>query len=282
MLPHTFLHLPGVGQVTEQELWLQGITTWREFMEAPRLPWRLEGRRWALASILQECMDRLERGDARFFKACLPSRERWRMYGDFRPRTAYLDIETTGLSPYFSTITLIGLLDQRGYRAFVLGENLEEFPEAAAEYDMVVTFNGVRFDVPFIERRFGPVLDHAAHLDLLYPLRRLGIRGGLKRIEVSLGLERASALEGLSGYHAVVLWRLWDRHGIRSARDTLVRYNAEDVATLPLLAEYAYNALLAGLPVPRPPLAPSPRPQVDLPFDPDLVRYLVTRGEEWV
>ena len=57
------------------------------------------------------------------------------------------------------------------------------------EYSTVVTYNGKSFDVPFIERFFRIKMHHM-HIDLMYVLRSLGYKGGLKSCERQLGLER--------------------------------------------------------------------------------------------
>ena len=226
-----------------------------------------------LDSILRDSIERYEEGDAAFFNSCLPSRERWRLYGDFRARAAFLDIETTGLSPVSSYITLIGVLDSEGYTAFVQGENLPDFREAIEKYDLVVTFNGAAFDLPYIEHHFGSLFKNVAHIDLRFPLRRLDLKGGLKRIESRLGVGRPSELSSMDGYDAVLLWQMW-REGDKAARDTLIRYNAEDVLSLPALAEIAFNRLVDRLPIEHEPLSSLPRHDVELPYDVDVVKRL--------
>ena len=70
---------------------------------------------------------------------------------------------------------------------------------------------------------------------------------------------------------------MW-QDGDKGARDTLIRYNAEDVASLPALAEIVYNGMLARLPAPMTPMEPWPRASIDLPYDHELVRRLTSRG----
>jgi len=184
-----------------------------------------------------------------------------------------LDIETTGLSYGPGHITMIGLYDGQKYKAFVRGQNLHQFPAEIRCYALVITYNGQRFDLPFIQAEMGPVLEGLANLDIMYALRRLGYRGGLKVVEQQAGLARPSDLQGLTGYDAVLLWRLYQR-GHQGALETLVRYNAEDVAVLLPLAALTYNLLARELPFDAP-LAPMPaRPVVDLPYDLELVESL--------
>lgn len=273
MLRHSFIHLPRVGVATELALWNAGIATWEDFLGAASLPARVRRRQTELCAHLEECCARLAAADASFFHHCLPSSERWRLYRDFRERAAFLDIETTGGSAGFGYITMVGILDSQGYRAYIEGENLDDLRAALEQYDLIVTYNGAAFDLPYIEYFFGRVFAHKAHLDLLVPLRRLGYRGGLKAIERQLHVGRPSDLQGLDGYDAVLLWRMW-RRGNTGALETLVRYNAEDVASLPALADIVYRELSGRLPVPCQQLAPWPRPVIDLPYDMDVVQRL--------
>ena len=98
-------------------------------------------------------------------------------------------------------------------------------------------------------------MGRTAHVDLRFPLRRLGFLGGLKAIEHQAGLSRARELSGIQGADAVDLWHRW-RQGDRDARETLIRYNEADVASLPVLADMAYSRLASRLPLMAPPLEP--------------------------
>ena len=273
MLRQSFIHLPRVGKVTEGEIWGAGIGSWDEFLCASELPSRIRGKRRHLRSLVERSAERYELGDASYFDNVLPARERWRLYADFRERAAFVDIETTGLSPERGIITLIGVLDVDGYTAYVHGENLADFREAIERYELVVTFNGAAFDLPYIEHHFGSIFRHVAHIDLRFPLRRAGFSGGLKSIERQADVGRPTELSALSGYDAVLLWRMWQQ-GSEGARDTLIRYNAEDVASLPALAEIAYNRLTGRLPTEICSLAPAHRHEIDLPYDADVIEHL--------
>ena len=227
-------------------------------------------------------MRRLRASDAPFFQCALPSSERWRLYADFLPAAAFLDIETTGLSAEYSVTTMVGVLDRDGFTAYVRGDNLDELPEALRRYRLIVTFNGASFDLPFLRAEFagsgrGDLFDHAAHLDLMYTMRRVGLSGGLKAIERQTGLGRPGPLADLDGADAVHLWRM-GQEGEPDAVPTLIRYNAEDVASLPRLAEHAVRTLAADTPLARP--ATPSFPEYDtsaLPYDASLVEYLQQR-----
>lgn len=273
MLRQSFIHLPRVGKVTESEIWDAGIGSWEDFLEAAELPARIRGNQRHLLSLIQSSAERYECRDAAYFHKMLPAKERWRMYADFRARAAFVDIETTGLSPERGIVTLIGVLDADGYTAYVHGENLADFREAIEQYDIIVTFNGAAFDLPYIEYHFGSIFRNVAHIDLRFPLKRAGYSGGLKAIERQADVGRPSELSALSGYDAVLLWAMWQR-GSSGARDTLIRYNAEDVASLPALAEIAYNTLAERLPTKVRYLGATHRHDIRLPYDIDVIERL--------
>ena len=97
-----------------------------------------------------------------------------------------------------------------------------------------------------------PVSEHSnilirpAHIDLRFFLKRLGYRGGLKAIEKSLGLSRDSAIEGIDGYEAVLLWRAY-QWGDESALDRLILYNTADIIHLKPLMERGYQEMKTRL-----------------------------------
>jgi uncharacterized protein YprB with RNaseH-like and TPR domain len=101
---------------------------------------------------------------------------------------------------------------------------------------MIVTFFGAAFDVPFLTAEFGVPFDKP-HLDLCFWLRRLGCKGGLKRIQKQFPSIPLRTSMDIDGYDAVRLWRLHTK-GVPGALETLLAYNAEDTVVLePLLVE---------------------------------------------
>ena len=92
-------------------------------------------------------------------------------------------------------ITVIGLFDGQRTKVFIRDINLPEFEKEIQDYSVVITFNGKRFDIPFIRRVFGGLPPFLANIDLMYPLKKLGYRGGLKAIEKQMGVERDGVLK---------------------------------------------------------------------------------------
>ncbi len=137
----------------------------------------------------------------------------------------------------------MGVADRRRFRTFIRGIDLAELPAYLRRYKVLVTFNGAHFDLPVMRNAF-PTLPSLLHIDLKHPLRRLGLRGGLKRIERKMGLDRPDDLAGYTGSDAVKLWRRYER-GDDDALDALIGYNREDVENLRPLMDYAYGGLKA-------------------------------------
>ncbi len=154
---------------------------------------------------------------------------------------AYLDIETTGLSagPYEITVVGIFLVDGRESRVVQLvGDEITEraILQALEGVETIYTYNGSRFDLPFIKASIGTDLETAfGHRDLMYDCWACNLRGGLKKVEVILDIDRE--LTGIDGWDAVLLWRRYTRTGDAGALDKLLHYNKEDVVNLKALRE---------------------------------------------
>ena len=246
MLRATFLHLPGIGPITEARLWQRGIADWKSFRSAAPIP-GVSSARWRdLSDHLRESEEAVTAHDAGFFARRLPESEHWRLYSAFRSKTAFLDIETTGLSPFEGTVTVVSVHGGGATRTFQADEDLEEFPAYLRRFAVLCTFNGRSFDVPFLQYRFPEWAPPPGHIDLRFVLRRLGYSGGLKRIEQMLGLGDRSGVEGVSGADAVRLWSEW-RRGNAAALERLIRYNRADTANLEPLLEFASDELSARL-----------------------------------
>jgi uncharacterized protein len=238
----TFLHLPGVGPVTEAELWRRGVRDWSEVAAFPDDP-GLSTPRWdRVRAELQASERALAERHVEYFASRLPSAEHWRLYPSFRAETAFLDIETTGLSPYEGIVTVVSVHGGGRTRTFIADENLEELPAYLRKFRLLSTFNGRLFDVPFLEHRFPGLVVPPVHIDLRFLLYRLGYGGGLKRIEQTIGVGDRSGVEGIHGLDAVRLWEAF-RRGDTDSLARLVRYNRADTVNLEPLLEFAVERL---------------------------------------
>lgn len=240
MLRHSFIHIPGVGAKTEQALWRKGIQSWRDSLAPGKVHGQSTLQAERVRQFIRESEIQYKARNILFFAEHLPKSECWRLYPDFRDEVVFLDVETTGLSIVYDEITVIGLYDLRQPRLFIRGQNLHEFPSALEPYKILVTFNGSLFDLPFIRSEFPGIKLPPVHLDLRFLLRRLGLSGGLKRIEEQLGIARSKELQGVNGYGATVLWNRYLR-GDRAALRLLLEYNLADIVNLKTLLDVVYS-----------------------------------------
>ncbi|CAG34731.1 ribonuclease H-like domain-containing protein [Desulfotalea psychrophila] len=270
MLQHTFCHISGLGAKTEKKLWEAGIHNWGQIScsTAVRLS---PTSRADLAQTLEESLTALE-NNPKYFTKKLASTESWRIFNQFRDQSAYIDIETTGLSDD-AEITTIAVYDGKKIMHYIQGHNLDDFVRDIRRYKVLISYSGTGFDLPVIERYFKIKLDHA-HIDLRYVLASLGIRGGLKGCEKQIGIDRGD-LDGINGCFAITLWRAYQLQGDQAALQTLVAYNIEDSVNLERLMVEAYNRKLLATPFAAEMSLPSPKLPV-LPFqaDRDCIRRL--------
>ncbi|SFL48838.1 hypothetical protein SAMN04487950_3936 [Halogranum rubrum] len=236
-IENSFIPVRGVGAKTERRLWEHGITHWDDFDGS--VVGETTARR--IAEFVDEAAPRLADGDARFFDGAFPSKERWRLYENFRDSTCFFDIETTGLDAARNDVTTVTFHRGDETTTLVQGDDLTAatLREQFAPADLIVSFNGKRFDVPFLEQSFDLTID-VPHVDLLYPCKRLGLTGGLKQVEKDVGIERDRP--DLSGRDAVRLWRQYER-GDDAALDTLVSYNRDDTENLRTLMDLVTESL---------------------------------------
>ena len=238
ILHSTFIFLQGIGESTERLLWEAGITSWETFLQNTTIPHISASRKALYDTILEEASNQWRQHNSRYFGKTLKARDHWRLYPHFRSDTAFLDIETNGLPSPHGEITVVGIYGRGHMTTLIQGESLSErrLIDELASYDLLVTFFGSGFDLPFLRTSYpNLVLDHP-HLDLCFAARRLGFKGGLKTIEHELECNRSTALEGLTGWDAVRLWGDW-QNGNAASRELLIEYNEADCKNMEPLAD---------------------------------------------
>lgn len=154
---------------------------------------------------------------------------------------AYLDIETTGLTPYGCEITVVGIYlcngDDTEFVQFV-GRDVtaDGILEALSGVKILYTYNGSRFDLPFIHSKLGINLAELfTHDDLMYHCWRKNLFGGMKAVERQLGVPRK--LPDMNGYETVRLWWKYVDSFDLDALNMLLEYNKEDVLNLKTLKD---------------------------------------------
>lgn len=235
MLDKTFCHVQGISVLTEKKI-LEEVQDWDDFvLKCDDISCLSEMKKRVVLSEINFSKNALEESNLVYFRDKLPPKEHYRL-SNFG-KIAYVDIETTGLSKYTDKITTIGIYDGNESKVFIRNHDLDEAKERLKDFDIIVTFNGKQFDLPFIEQHFGEKYDFV-HLDLRFMLAEFGLKGGLKRIERELGVTRDEEVEGVDGFEAVRLWRRYERFQDEDALRKLVKYNIEDIENLETLLSW--------------------------------------------
>ena len=233
MLKRSFIMIPGIGERTERNLWANDIRTWEMFLETDEIPGMGTNRKRMGDRLLNEGLNKLEAWELAYFSNLFKPRDAWRLWSEFGKRAVYLDIETLG-TRRDSPITVVGVHDGYRFDASVRGFNLnrDRIRKMLDGTSMIVTFNGTTFDLPLIEHQFPGSLPKIPHLDLRFAAGLIGLRGGLKSIEIQCGISRPDDVAGMSGEDAVRLWRVYERGNNRNALKLILKYNKEDIVNL--------------------------------------------------
>jgi len=164
-----------------------------------------------------------------------------------------IDIETTGLDPVRSRFVLGGLVtpDARGKSFYqIFAESREEeiplilsFLSELKDLDVLVSYNGDHFDLPFLNRRLRlnrippeelPVflsLDLYRILDKYSNFRKLLPNLKQKTVETFLGLW-SDRTDEISGADSAALYHQYLRTGDPAVRDVILLHNKDDILQL--------------------------------------------------
>jgi len=245
MLSCTFQHLKGIATKKEHNLWRNGITSWKdlEILQNKQGYLFKEFANPSKYMPLHLAQEAIEEENTEFFAKKLPRKEYYRIALTFPEKTMFLDIETTGLSKFYDTITIVGWSMGQKYDVFIKGHKYESFREAMLQAKAIVTFNGSLFDIPFILQHFADITIPLCHIDLRFLAKRVGLSGGQKVIENIIGVKRPEDLSSLKSKDAPGLWYkyLW---GETPALKKLIAYNHADIEGMKVIFDYVVKRIL--------------------------------------
>lgn len=182
----------------------------------------------------------------------------------FTEHAIFFDIETTGFSPARTTLYLIGCATRKGDLLCLdqfFAESKEDeaavlsaFFALLSDYDTIITFNGIGFDIPYLKAKCDthglpePFSSHS-YLDIYKEVARLKQLFGLpslkqKSIEDFLGIDR---IDAYSGGELIEVYKEYTKHPSTEALALLRQHNYEDVLYMPkLLPILSYHRILEG------------------------------------
>ncbi|NND03734.1 MAG: hypothetical protein HKN91_13205, partial [Acidimicrobiia bacterium] len=221
--------LDGIGPVRASSLRELGIDDW---LDVSAVEAQLSLFPSALASDALLLNRALEEQDPFVLSARLPQKLRYLLIDAMPDKTLFLDIETTGLSQVYHSVTLVGWSAGGRYSYELVGRDRtpsEAFLAAVRERPVVASFNGILFDIPFLDTLLD--LPAIVNVDLRYLANRLGYSGSQKQVELNLGVKRSGGVNEVRGADAPALWFRATRGDFRALHDLIV-YNFYDIRGL--------------------------------------------------
>lgn len=182
----------------------------------------------------------------------------------FTETALFFDIETTGFSPSRTHVYMIGCASRTGeairidqfFASSPTEENevISAFLTYLEEYDTLITFNGVGFDIPYLKGRcehfhLADPFSRFTFVDIFKEVSRMKFLLKLpnfkqKSIETFLGIEREDKFHG---GELIDVYQSYVRSHSNEELYLLRQHNYEDVLNMPLLLPVlSYARLLDG------------------------------------
>ena len=190
-------------------------------------------------------------------------------------RIGVLDIETTGLNPARNHFILGGLYSvPDGILHQFFAETRAEEEEALSDYlnaisrlDMVITYNGRHFDLPFLEKRWKNYSKTPArlpyNLDLYLvlnghsPIKKFVPNLKQKTVENYMGLWQSRDDE-ISGAESVELYHKYEKTQDQTLGEKILLHNSDDILQLsrllPVIGKSDFHKAMTSLGFPAGPL----------------------------
>ena len=249
----SFKHIAGISAKKETEFWndkILNLIQLKDKIYSQEKLFGLSNRDYVIKSIsdilhgeLQDILNELNKKSGRS--------DYYRVAYSFPEDVMFLDIETTGLSQIYHHITVVGWIINGKYNYWLPGMDKKCFLDAYNKSKMIVTFNGTKFDCPFLNSTFIDIdILNKPNLDLMYLCRSFGYKKGQKIIEERVGFERPVMLKAHDGKEAIVLWYNF-LFGDASALEELLLYNYYDILGMTFILDYIFFNYIYGKTFPK-------------------------------
>jgi uncharacterized protein YprB with RNaseH-like and TPR domain/predicted nuclease with RNAse H fold len=237
MLKSDFSHISGLGNKTVQILKENNIFSWDDYLNKSLLLGKIYKQ--SIANEIKNSLQKLENKNTDYFAERICKADLFKIPLTFPEDTMFLDIETTGLSLYYDSITVIGYSKNGKFNVFINDgeQSAEQFLQDLKTSKALVTYNGTMFDVKFIQKLFPQAQFPKAHLDLRFFCKRHGLTGGQKAIEIETGFTRKKEIKTVLGDAAPILWHQY-RRGDKKSLKKLIEYNKADIQGMKYILDH--------------------------------------------
>jgi uncharacterized protein YprB with RNaseH-like and TPR domain/predicted nuclease with RNAse H fold/dephospho-CoA kinase len=231
LLYSSLMHIPFISQKEENAYWGKGICDlsqlWEVLYSKDTLFIDLP------SDLISKSIEDISNGRTNEILSELSkksgSKDFYRVAYSYPEDVMFLDIETTGLSQIYHYVTLIGWMISGSYHYWLPGMDNSVFLNTFKRVKLIITFNGVKFDCPFIKKTFNhPEVSVKPNIDLMYLCRSFDYTKGQKNIEREMGFKRPDEITDCNGKEAIALWYKF-LFGDNSALNKLIAYNFYDI-----------------------------------------------------
>lgn len=167
----------------------------------------------------------------------------WRQcYYRHKQNALCLDIEVTRFNGPIALVGIFPPIDgypNDHYQSFIKDKNLTKLNliKAFEGKTMLITFNGISWDVKKIRQEFGNVIPKNILLfDLYLFAKSLGLGASLRTLEFTFGIERLHDPTKRKGI-AIALWKKYQKTHHEASLRELIEYNKQDTINVYILAE---------------------------------------------
>lgn len=240
MILRTFSALTKIGLRKEQELWDKGIYSIQDFhkynakhhSETWTQHWQKE---------TDSIKALLKKRDIENLLKILPNKLHYRLLPNIQKDLVFFDAEMIEVHNK-KIIFMATCLFKNNIYSFTQGKNLKELKIFLKDKQFLVTFGGTKNDLPLLYQSFKdkPFL---IHIDLKNLTNQIKMKGGLKSIEIQLGLTRKYCHQ-INGADAPLLWQKFQTSKNQKILESLLHYNAEDTIHQPAILTHCWGKIL--------------------------------------
>ena len=248
----SLIQVSNISAKREDQCWKNGIISLEDLIEHSDnqisfLPSDLEREITYIVNDAGHSVEKI----AAVFEEKSGKRDFYRIAYSIPEDVLFLDIETTGLSPIYHYITMVGWMMNGKYGCWISGTDQTEMQEVCQKAKMIVTFNGTKFDTKFLDGLLPYLkIGEKPNLDLMHLCKRFGLVHGQKSIEKELQFKRPDNIGECNGKEAIALWYKFI-FGDDIALNALIEYNFYDIQGMTYILDKVFFKYIWGKLIPK-------------------------------